>query len=73
MHKYVHHSICTKCGHVLFTCLKCVMSLYLLEYYYSQIAPSAPRHLNVTASTETSVTLSWMPPDPTNGPLSTYL
>ena len=48
------------------------MSLYLLEYYYSQIAPSAPRLLNVTASTETSVTLSWMPPDPTNGPLSIY-
>ena len=45
---------------------------YLLVYYYSQIAPSAPRLLNVTTSTETSVTLSWMPPDPTNGPLSIY-
>ena len=46
--------------------------LYIYWYNYSQIAPSAPRLLNITASTETSVTLSWMPPDPTNGPLSIY-
>ena len=54
------------------TYAECIMSLYLLVYYYSQIAPSAPQLLNVTASTETSVTLSWMSPDPTNGPLSIY-
>lgn len=36
------------------------------------VAPSIPRFLNITASTETSVTLSWLPPDPPNGPLSIY-
>ena len=35
-------------------------------------APSSPRSLRIAASTETSVTLSWMPPDPPNGPLSIY-
>ena len=40
--------------------------------FNSLVAPSAPRVLNITASTETSVTLSWMPPDPPNGPLSIY-
>ena len=40
--------------------------------FNSLVAPSAPRFLNITASTETSVTLSWMPPDPPNGPLSVY-
>ena len=44
----------------------------LYTHYQFIVAPSAPRLLNVTSSTATSVTLSWLPPDPPNGPLSIY-
>ena len=36
------------------------------------IEPTAPRSLLVIDSTDTSVTLSWMPPDPTNGIITQY-
>ena len=46
-----------------------ILSLHFLCHFP---APSSPRSLRITASTETSVMLSWMPPDPPNGPLSIY-
>ena len=36
------------------------------------IAPTAPRSLRAVDSTDTTVTLSWMPPDPPNGIITQY-
>ena len=36
------------------------------------IEPTAPRSLMVVDSTDTTVTLSWMPPDPPNGIIIQY-
>ena len=34
--------------------------------------PTAPRSLNVRETTESTVTLSWMPPNPPNGIITLY-
>ena len=53
-------------------CVRTHIILIIHFCYGICIAPSAPRSLNITASTATLVTLSWMPPDPPNGMLSIY-
>ena len=54
----------------VYVCLCIILDIHCC--YVIFVAPSAPRSLNITASTGSSVTLSWMPPDPPNGPLSIY-
>ena len=39
---------------------------------YFLTAPTAPRSLMIVDVTDTTVTLSWMPPDPPNGIITSY-
>ena len=39
---------------------------------YFLTAPTPPRSLVIVDDTDTTVTLSWMPPDPTNGIITQY-
>jgi len=45
--------------------------LYIFTFYTFPV-PSAPRSLTVISVTDTTVTLSWSPPDPTNGVITLY-
>ena len=58
------------CSYVC-VCMYACVYVYVCMHVYVYICMYMC-DFNITASTGTSVTLSWMPPDPSNGPLSVY-
>ena len=42
------------------------------EFYQKNAAPTAPRNVTVVDVTRGSITITWLPPDPTNGMIESY-
>ena len=49
-----------------------VLCKVFILYFYLLPVPTAPRSLTVVNTTDSTVTLSWMPPDPPNGIITQY-